>query len=420
MIGLLDCNNFYVSCERLFNPAIRTKPVIVLSNNDGCAIARSEEAKQIGVKMGSPLHFITDLIKQNDIQVFSSNYTLYGDISARVMNVIRSFVERVEVYSIDEIFLDLSGHKYQDIIKLATKLRHRVQQQTGIPVSIGIAPSKTLAKMANRYAKQYRRNEGVHLADSKESIDQMLRATEVGDIWGIGNQYEKLMLQNGIKTAADLAKLSEDWIRKNMSVVGHRMAKELKGIPCIRWEEKPPPKKAICTSRSFGSLVTKKSQLSEAVASFTASCAKKLRKENTVAAKMEVFVQTNPFRHQDRQYFCSHDLQLRVPSNNTQELLSYSMRGLSKIFIDGFNYHKAGIIVTDITSAHMVQMSIFDKPQSAEQKVLMESIDQLNRNFGPDKVRYAAQGYSDRWHLKRDYLSQAYTTNAGEFLTIKI
>lgn len=420
MIALLDCNNFYVSCERVFNPSLRGKPVIVLSNNDGCAIARSEEAKELGIKMATPVFMIMDVIGKHNVQVFSSNYALYGDMSARVMKVIKSFVQVVEVYSIDEIFLDLSNIKYQSIERLANDIRHSVQQQTGIPVTVGIAPTKTLAKMANRYAKKFRKEVGVHYAASQKEINEILEATEVGDIWGIGHEYKKLLLLHNIKTAADFVKTNEEWILKHMSVVGHRMVKEMKGIPCIKWEEKPPPKKAICTSRSFGNLLTKKHQVQEAVANFTAACARKLRIENSVANVLQVFVQTNPFRHEDKQYFASQDLQLRVPSNNTKELLSYAMRGLNNIFQNGFNYHKAGILVTDIVPSRCLQLSIFDKSESLQQKELMRTIDSLNRNFGRDIIRFGAQGYSKEWHLNRKFLSKSFTTNPKEFLTIKI
>jgi len=420
MIALLDCNNFYVSCERVFNPSLRGKPVIVLSNNDGCAIARSDEAKELGIKMATPVFMIVDLIKKHNVQVFSSNYELYGDMSDRVMRIIKSFVQVVEVYSIDEIFLDLSNIKYQSIEQLAIDLRQSVQQQTGIPVTVGVAPTKTLAKMANRFAKKFKKKIGVHYAATKEAINEMLTVTEVGDIWGIGHQYEKLLLLHNIKTAFDFVNTNEEWIRKNMSVVGHRMVKEMKGIPCIKWEQTPPPRKAICTSRSFGNLLTKKHQIEEAVAAFTASCAQKLRKENTVANTLQVFVQTNPFRHEDKQYFASQDLHLRVPSNNTKELLSYAMRGLNNIFQNGFNYHKAGILLTDIVPSKFIQLSIFDKPESSQQKNLMKTIDKVNRNFGRDTVRFGSQGFDKQWHLRRQYLSKAFTTNPNEFLTIKI
>ncbi len=420
MIALLDCNNFYVSCERVFQPSLNGKPVIVLSNNDGCAIARSEEAKQLGIKMGTPAFMVNDLIKKYNIAVFSSNYTLYGDMSARIMKIIKTFVQRVEVYSIDEIFLDLSGSKYQSEEELASELRRTVQQQTGIPVSVGIAPTKTLAKMANKYAKKHKREIGIHKVASTESIAEILDATEVGDIWGVGNQYKKLLLQHDVRTAADFVKLNEEWIRKNMSVVGQRLVKELKGISCIKWEELPPPKKGICTSRSFGNIVTAKKGIESAIASHTASCAQKLRKDNLVAGVLQIFIETNRFRQGDKQYHGSIEMELRVPSSNTQEMMKYTMRGLDLIFQSGFNYQKAGVMAMEIVSSSAIQLGLFDKPPEKKDASLMLAIDSINHNFGRNKVRIGMHGYDKDWHLRRDHISKSFTTDLNEILTIKI
>jgi DNA polymerase V len=245
MVALIDCNNFYVSCERAFNPKLKNKPVIVLSNNDGCAIARSEEAKALGIKMGAPAHLIRDIIENNNVQVYSSNYTLYGDMSARVMQVIKEFVPKTEVYSIDEIFADLSTLKYANLTELAKEIREAVIRCTGIPVSIGIATTKTLAKMANRYAKKARPDEGVFCADEDWKISDILSFTKVGDVWGIGGQYERLLEKNGFYTAADFIEAPEDWVRKEMAVVGLRTQKELKGLICLKWEEETKAKKNI-------------------------------------------------------------------------------------------------------------------------------------------------------------------------------
>ena len=250
MIALIDCNNFYVSCERVFDPALHRKPVIVLSNNDGCAIARSEEAKSLGIQMAQPAFMLTREVA-SEVKMFSSNYALYGDMSARVMQVIREFVPRTEVYSIDEIFADLTGMRYTNLWDLGKKIRETVTRCTGIPVSIGIAPTKTLAKMANRYAKKTRPDEGVFCADCPQFIDDILNFTGVGGVWGIGKEYEAFLLEQGFRTAKDLSGAPDNWVRKNLSVVGLRLVHELRGRPCLPWEDTPPARKNICTSRSF-------------------------------------------------------------------------------------------------------------------------------------------------------------------------
>lgn len=411
MIALIDCNNFYCSCERVFQPGLAGKPLIVLSNNDGCAIARSEEAKALGIKMAQPAFMIDELIKQNNVAVFSSNYTLYDNMSKRVMEIIKGFVPKTEVYSIDEIFADLSGVK-QDYFELAQQIRRRVINSTGIPVSVGIAPTKALAKMANRYAKKARRDEGVFVAGTQQLIDMMLQFTGVGDIWGIGKQLETLLKGKGFNTAYDFVhRAREEWVRKEMSVVGQRLLNELKGISCIKWEEERPVRKNICTSKSFGNLVTKKSELRQAVAKFTSSCSEKLRKEKTCAKKMNVFIKTNPHRPTDKQYEQSITLELQVASNLTTELMKYSMRALDMIFRQGYNYQKAGVIVLDLVPEQQIQLGLFDRQNRKRNKNLMDSVDKVNSVFGKDAVRYGVQDYGKRWHLKQGNLSPQYTTN---------
>lgn len=412
MVALIDCNNFYCSAERVFQPKLLGRALIVLSNNDGCAIARSEEAKALGIKMAQPAHMIKDVIEQNNVAVYSSNYTLYDNMSKRVMDVIKSIVPRTEVYSIDEIFADLSGIKEEYLPQLAERIRENVKHSTGIPVSVGIAPTKTLAKMANRYAKKTRPDEGVFVAGTQDLIDMMLKFTEVGDIWGIGKQLETLLKSKGFHTAHEfVSKAPEEWIRKEMSVVGQRLYNELKGVSCIKWEDERPTRKNICTSRSFGNLITKKSELKQAIAKFTSSCAEKLRKENTCAKKINVFIKTNPHRPTDKQYEQSITLELQVATNLTTELMKYSMRALDMIFQQGYNYQKAGVIILDLIPDKQVQLGLFDDKNRLKDKKLMESVDKVNRVFGKDSVRYGVQGYGKNWHLKQGNLSPQYTTN---------
>src|SRR5918993_220601 len=286
MYALVDCNNFYTSCEKIFNPAIEKKPIVVLSNNDGCVISRSEEAKAVGIRMGAPAHMIEELIITNNVQVFSSNYTLYGDMSDRVMKTLAGFVPRLEIYSIDEAFLDMHNLPDSDLIKLGFDIRRTIRRDTGIPVCVGIAPTKTLAKMANRYAKKVHREAGVFWAANQRLIEEMLRFTQVGEIWGIGHQHGMFLKRHGFATAFDLTRAPDDWIRQNLAVVGLRLVNEIRGIAAIDFEEEQAAKKNICTSRSFGKLVTEKKLVREAISNYAATCATKLSSQHQLAKQL--------------------------------------------------------------------------------------------------------------------------------------
>jgi len=420
MFALVDCNNFYASCERVFNPALEGKPVIVLSNNDGCAIARSKEAKAIGIKMATPAFMLEDLIKEHDVKVFSSNYTLYGDMSSRVMEILSSFTPSIEYYSIDEAFLDLSELKYQDMTELAVKIRQTIKQYTGLPVTVGIAPTKTLAKLANRFAKKKKLTPGIHCLLDPVQIQEVLDHSKISEVWGIGRQHEKLLLRHHVKTAGDFIKLPDEWVRKNMSVVGQRMLNELCGIPSIKWEDQPPPKKGMCTSRSFAYLVTSKSELQEAVSTYAANVALKLRREHSCAGHMQVFLQTSPFNNEKELYIKSVDLDLPVPTNISAEIIHYALKGLDIIYKTGFKFLKAGVIVIEIIPEDQVQHGLFDTVNREKNNRLMAALDNVNKTLGKDMVRFAVQGYEKKWKLKAAYLSKRYTTNYKELLTIKI
>lgn len=419
MIALVDCNNFYASCERLFNPSLKDKPVVVLSNNDGCVIARSNEAKEIGIEMGAPAFMIEKMLAENKVAVFSSNYTLYGDLSNRVMQTLRLFAPAIEVYSIDEAFLDLNDLKYQDLFELGQTIRETIINHIGLPVTIGIAPTKTLAKMANRFAKKERKTIGVYLAGEQWQINELLAYTKVADIWGIGGQHTKRLLQNRIYTAADLVQVNEEWMRKNMTVMGQRLLNELKSIPCIQWEDMPPPKKGICTARSFGQLLSAKKDISEALANYANTCAEKLRNQKSCANLIQVFIQTNTHRTQDKQYFRSVSLQLPLATNNAATIIGMALKALNIIYKPGYNFKKAGIMVLELVPEQTVQMSIFDAPAGKKQKAAMAAFDSINKKFGKGLVRYAVQGYSKKWKLKQQKLSPCYTTNIQQVLTIK-
>lgn len=421
MYALVDCNNFYVSCERLFNPAWHKRPVVVLSNNDGCAIARSEEAKALGIKMGAPEFMIKHLVKEHGIVVRSSNYTLYGDMSGRVMRTLASFVPRIELYSIDEAFLDMHAMQpHYNLQQLALKIKKVVGQCVGIPVSIGIAPTKTLAKMANRYAKKNLRDEGVFFPQTAAQMQAMLACTPVEDIWGIGSRYAAMLHRHGLHTAADLKEASADWVREHMTVVGERLLNELRGIPAIAWEFEAPKKKNICTSRSFGRLLTDKNDIRQALTTYAARCAEKLRRQDSCCRVVHVFLHTNAFRTQDRQYSAAIDIQTNRATNDTGAIVKYASRALDLIFRPGFNYVKCGCIVMGLVPAGSVQNTIFGSNDTAKKEKLMQAMDKINQAAGvKDMVRMAAQGFSKPFALRADHLSKRFTTNINEILLIK-
>ncbi|MEP6627720.1 MAG: Y-family DNA polymerase [Ginsengibacter sp.] len=420
MYALVDCNNFYVSCERLFNPKLERKPVIVLSNNDGCAISRSDEAKALGIEMGTPPFLMRDIIEKGQVAIFSSNYTLYGDISDRVMKTLESFVPRLEIYSIDEAFLDMHDLDYIDLLELGLKIRTAVMQNIGIPVCVGIAPTKTLAKMANRYAKKYRKGIGVHWAANDQLTREMLSATEVGDIWGIGRQYALFLKRNGFNTAFDFLSAPEEWIRKNMTVVVQRLFNELKGVPAISWEFIPPAKKNICTSRSFGKLQTNKEEIKEALCNYAAACALKLRNQNCCCRSINVFLQTNLHRTQDKQYSRSLTIDLQTPTNFTGEIIKYVVKAFEIIFKDSYNYLKCGVIALDIVRDDQVQSSLFDQCDRKKNKTIMQTMDKVNKSLGKETVRLSVQGFEKRYRLKTEHLSSHFTTDLKQVLKVKI
>jgi DNA polymerase V len=419
MIALVDCNNFYASCERVFNPSLKGKPIVVLSNNDGCAIARSDEAKALGVVMGTPAFMMRELAEKNSMEVFSSNYTLYGSMSERVMRILRSFVPRVEVYSIDESFLDMGPVPVEDAGGLASRIIQTVFAHTGLPVSVGIAPTKTLAKMANRFAKKHKRKDGYHVALTNDAINDLLKATAVGDIWGIGHRYKEFLLDHGYKTAAELANAPEEWIRKNMSVVRQRLLYELKGVKAFEWEDLPVSKKNICTARSFGRLLTDVKDISQAIASHASACARKLRMEKSCCKKIHVFLQTNPHRDGDKQYFTGVTMRMQVASNTSGDIVRYALKGLHIIFKPGFNYMKVGVLVMDLVAETTTQLGLFDTRDRGTEKKLMKAYDGVNKRFGKDIVRYAAQGYGKDWQIKAELLSRCYTTRLNDIMIVK-
>ena len=417
MIALVDCNNFYASCERVFQPKLENKPIVVLSNNDGCVIARSNEAKALGIKMGAPAFKMKPIFDYHNVYVFSSNFALYGDLSNRVMQILSQESPAIEIYSIDEAFLDLKGIK--KLNKFSIDLRKKVEQWTGIPVSVGIAPTKTLAKVANRIAKKYKKD-GVFLMKEPATITRVLKHVAVDELWGIGKKYSKFLSQRGFQTAYDLVNASESWVRNNMTVNGLRMIKELKGISCLPLEYETQRKKNICTSRSFGMDVKTLYELEEAVASYASTCAMKLRKEKSLTSSILVFVKTNPFKELNSQYSPCQKVILDVPTNDSMEITSQALSVLKRIYKDGFNYKKAGVIVGDIVSEESRQLSLFTTQDIFKTKNIMNAMDDINRKMGRNKVRLAVQGFDRKWRLKQEKLSPCYTTRFEDVLEVKI
>jgi DNA polymerase V len=418
MIALADCNNFHASCERVFRPELEGKPVLVLSNNDGCVIARSNEVKALGIKMGEPAFKIKDKIDAYKVNVFSTNFTLYGDMSKRVMNILRSESDDIEIYSIDEAFMDFQGIGGAE--EKAILLREKVKQWSGIPISIGLAETKVLAKIANHVAKKHRKN-GVFVLHGEDLIRRALNYFPVEDLWGVGSKTAKFLKQRGIKTALQLSQCDECWIKRNLSITGLKLVKELKGIPCFPLEQTTPRKKNICTSRSFGNEVNDLGELKESVSSFASMCASKLRKQKSVAKKISVFIITNPFKPQRKQYNGHLVLNFQTATNDTLEIVQMAIKGLESIYREDCIYKKAGVIVHATSpEEEELQLSMFDHIDRHKRKDLMHAYDIINHKMGRDTVRLSVQGYDRKWRLKQEQLSPCYTTRMTEILEVKL
>ncbi|HBX49463.1 MAG: SOS mutagenesis and repair protein UmuC [Bacteroidetes bacterium RIFOXYA12_FULL_35_11] len=417
MFALVDCNNFYVSCERVFNPACRNKPVVVLSNNDGCIISRSEEAKKLGIKMAEPAFKIKELIEKNKVAVFSSNYALYGNMSERVMNTIATLVKDMEIYSIDEVFLDMKGYANESLSDFAYRIRNRVFQWTGVPVSVGIGSTKTLAKIAAKIAKK---NTGVFIFTESEKSDEILNKYPVEDIWGVGRQYAHFLKKFGYDTALKLKNSDDAFMKKYMKIVGLRTVYELRGIPCYKLQTHVPMKENICTARSFGKMTEDFETIAEATANYTATCARKLRKMKACASLITIFLQTNYFREDLGQYNNAKVLHIPVATNATNELIFYALSGLRLIYKKGYLYKKAGVIVSGISSENEQQLSLMGNEAHKTNEKLMKVFDAINEKMGKDKLRFAAQGFDRKWKLRQEKLSPNYTTKWEDILKISL
>ncbi len=416
MIALVDCNNFYVSCERVFNPSLNGLPVVVLSNNDGCIISRSEEAKALGLQMAEPAFKKARFLEENKVHLFSSNYTLYGDMSQRVVETLRQFSPAIEIYSIDECFIDLNGLPLQDIEKYARNITLTVQKNTGIPVSVGVGGTKTLAKIANKASKKAG---GIYIIANDHHRDCVIRNTAIDTIWGIGRQHFKRLEKTGVKTAYDFTCIHDNWIKKYMTVTGLRIKKELLGISCLPLERVQATKKAIATTRAFGKKVTELHVLKEAVATYAVRCAEKLRRQQTVANLVTVFIHTDPFRPGEPQYSVSKTLPLPVASNSNQQLTALALTALEMIYKSNVRYKKAGVIVDGLAPETDIQQDIFTENDAEGQKKLSMVIDSINRRYGRDKIKLAIQGSGQEWKLRQEKLSQRYTTDWNGIIHVK-
>ncbi len=417
LFALVDCNNFYASCERVFQPALRGRPVVVLSNNDGCVIARSNEAKALGIDMGAPWHLYKGRFAEQGVEVRSSNYTLYGDMSARVMRVLADFTPELEVYSIDEAFLDLSG--FADGLEArARDLQHTVVQWTGIPVSVGIGSTKLLAKVANRFAKREPHADGVKALLDPAAQDDALARIELTDLWGVARRLAARLAADGITTPLELRAADPAVIRQRFGVVLQRMVLELRGISCLPLELMTPDRKSIVSSRSFGRLITARPEVEEAVAAFASRAAAKMRRQGLACGSLAVFVETNPFREQDPQYRASQGITLPVATADTAKLIAAAQRGLATIWRQGFRYKKAGIMLLDLVKANTVGSGLFDRQDDPGSRARMRALDTLNGRFGRDTVTFATIARSRPWRLRSDMLSARYTTHWDELLQV--
>jgi len=416
-IALVDCNSFYASCERIFNPKLLGKPIVVLSNNDGCIITRSAEAKALGIKMGEPYFKAKKIIEKNNVEVFSSNYSLYGDISQRVMEILLGFSPDVEIYSIDEAFLSFKGFKNYELSKYCKYIKKTINQWVGIPVSIGIGSTKTLSKIANHLAKKNEEYEGICFLKEKKFIDEALNITEIGEVWGIGKRMSNFLRKNNVYTAKQFTHLNRNWVRKNMGLFGEKTQLELQGVSCLGIGLTTTSKKSCCVSRSFSRPIEKVEELKESIANYGSRVAEKIREENLIAQSMSVFILTNYFNRREKQYSNSIKLQLDYPTNNSMLIVKRAVQGIDRIFKQGYRYKKAGIILYELHNSSSVR-GLLDYDRSRSES-LMKSFDEINYRYGSSTLKIAAEGVQENWCMQRKKISPCYTTRFNEIMVVK-
>ena len=415
VFALIDCNAFYVSCERVFNPKLNNKPVVALSNNDGCIIARSKEAKALGIKMGVPLFKVKDIVERENVIVFSSNYTLYADMSRRVMNIISEFTPSIEVYSIDEAFIELTNMNV-DYESYVRQMRKVILQYTGIPVSIGIASTKTLTKVANHIAKDDESLEGVCSLIQHENLDQVLEDTNVADVWGVGRQLSKKLIANGIFNAKLLKNCEDAWVRKMMSVNGLKTVSELREISCLDLEETSATRKSCCTTRSFGKPLINLEDIEQAVTTFARRATERIRGENLIASTVSVFLRTNPF-DRNRYYSNSSTTTLSYPTYDTVQIVKTALQLTKIIFRENYKYKKAGVLLSGFYEKGTETKDLFSEARYRSPK-LMSTVDQINERYGSDTIQIATECQMGKWKQKRKNCTQSYTTQLDNVLLI--
>lgn len=419
MFALVDCNNFYASCERVFNPTLQNKPVAILSNNDGCVISMSDEAKKIGLPFGAPIFKWEQFCKEKNITVLSSNYPLYGDMSARVMSILSDFSPDIEVYSIDESFLEFKGFEHYDFEAYATKIRSRILKWTGIPTCVGIAPTKALSKVANKIARSnLKQSKGICVIDSEEKRIKALKWTKIEKVWGIGKGLQKRLQAKGCITAYDFTQISSDWVRKELSIVGWRLQKDLQGISKIPLEDIVLSKKMIATTRSFENTYADIDNIKERISTFAASCAKKLREQHSNCHIIYVFLRSNRFDKRQQYQKENRTVVLSYPTDSTLTIAKAAVTAVESIFKKGIKYKKAGVIISGLVPNDNFQLNLFAH-ENPKHKLLMSAIDKLNQKYKSDKIKLGNQDLKRTWKMKQERLSPKYTTNIKEVLVVK-
>lgn len=418
MYALVDCNNFYASCERVFNPNLQNKPVAVLSNNDGCIIARSDEVKKLNLPMGAPIFKWKDFCKHHKINVLSSNYPLYGDMSARVMKILEQFSPNVEVYSIDEAFIDLTGFDRHDFNAYGKSIRKRILKWTGIPTCVGIAPTKALCKVANKIARKFpKETGGVYVIDTDEKRIKGLKWTAIKNVWGIGRRLEKRLMLKGCKTAFDFTQLSDDWIRRNFSITEWRLKKDLEGIPTIDFEIKEI-KRSISTTRSFEKAYSDIEDITERISTFASCCSEKLRAQKSSCHMIIVMLRSDRYQKNAEQYSASKTVVFSYPTDSTLSITKAAVEAIKTIFKPGISYKKAGVIVTGLVPTNNHQLNLF-LHENPKHKPLMSAIDHLNKKFKTTAIKLANQDLQRTWKMKQERLSPKYTTKINDIITVK-
>ena len=415
-IALIDCNSFYVSCERLFNPKIQKVPVVVLSNNDGCVISRSTEAKRIGIKMGEPYFKVKELVKRNNVQIFSSNYALYGDLSRRVMRVLKGFSDKIEIYSIDEAFIDLTHVKNELAEEYGKKIRERVLKWTGIPTSVGISNTKTLSKVANHVAKKNKAG----VVFLKDDVNEVLKNFDISDVWGVGKQLSKLYLKNGIDNALKLKNISNSWVKKSTNVLGAKTVMELRGISCIKLDTEEAKRKSCCVSRSFGKKVESLEKLKESITTHCLNAAEKIRNDKQKTRSITVFIRTSPFNKNRKYYSNSLTIDLPIATNNSLELVKTAIEALKRIYKYGYFYQKAGIILSKLNESGEKELNLLTPILENKSQKLMQAMDKTNSKYGRNVISVAQAGINNSWKMRREHSSRIDTASFDSLPKVSI